>query len=196
MDPDLPEIQALQAGVDSALNELINRHREPLFHFVFRYLRDETAAKDVVQETFVRVYFKAGKFKPKATVKTWIYTIALNLCRDQGRRFSKRSADISLNATRPGNQPPLEIADGAPSPVDLVGQGDRFASLRHAIDQLPHKLKSALVLFSLEGCSQKEAADLLETTPKTIELRVAHAKQKLRELMAEGMAEGKLPHGR
>lgn len=189
MDPDLPEIQALQAGDDSALNELISRHREPLFHFVFRYLRDETAARDVVQETFVRVYFKAGKFKPKATVKTWIYTIALNLCRDQGRRLAKRSSDISLNALRPGDQPPLEIADGAPSPVEQAGQGDRFASLKHAIDRLPHKLKSALVLFSLQGYSQKEAADMLETTPKTIELRVAHAKQKLRAILANEFAQ-------
>ena len=191
MDPDLPEIQALQAGDDSALNELISRHREPLFHFVFRYLHDETAARDVVQETFVRVYFKAGKFKPKATVKTWIYTIALNLCRDQGRRLSKRSTDISLNAPRPGDLPPLEIADTELSPVDRAGQGDRFAVLRGAIDRLPHKLKSALVLFSLQGHSQKEAADVLGTTPKTVELRVAHAKQKLREILASELAEGR-----
>ena len=191
MDPDLPEIQALQAGDDSALNELISRHREPLFHFVFRYLHDETAARDVVQETFVRVYFKAGKFKPKATVKTWIYTIALNLCRDQGRRLSKRSTDISLNASSPGDLPPLEIADTALSPVDRAGQGDRFAALRRAIDRLPHKLKSALVLFSLQGHSQKEAAAVLGTTSKTVELRVAHAKQKLREILASELAEGR-----
>ena len=193
MDPDLPEIQALQAGDDSALNELISRHREPLFHFVFRYLHDETVARDVVQETFVRVYFKAGKFKPKATVKTWIYTIALNLCRDQGRRLSKRSTDISLNAPRPGDLPPLEIADTALSPVERAGQGDRLAALRGAIDRLPHKLKSALVLFSLQGHSQKEAADLLGTTPKTVELRVAHAKQKLREILVNELAEGQPP---
>ena len=195
MDPDLPEIQALQAGDDSALNELISRHRGPLFHFVFRYLRDETAARDVVQETFVRVYFKAGKFQPKATVKTWIYTIALNLCRDQGRRLAKRRTDISLNAPRPGDLPPLELADTAPNPVDQAGQGDRFSALRGAIDRLPHKLKSALVLFSLQGHSQKEAAEVLGTTPKTVELRVAHAKQKLREILASELADGQPLHG-
>ena len=68
MDSDLPLIEVIQAGDDSALNELIHRHREPLFHFAFRYLREETAARDVVQETFVRVYFKAGKFTPKSSV--------------------------------------------------------------------------------------------------------------------------------
>ena len=184
MDPDLPLIQALQSGDDSALNELINRHREPLFHYVFRYLRDETAARDVVQETFVRAYFKAGKFKPQAAVKTWLYTIALNLCRDQGRRVAKRRGDISLNAPSPGDRPPLEIAEGAPGPGETAGQEDRFSVLRSAIDQLPHKLKTSLLLFSFQGHSQKEAAELLGTTPKIVESRVAHAKQKLRKMLA------------
>ena len=183
MDPDLPLIEALRAGDDSALNGLIHRHREPLFHFVLRYLHDDVTARDVVQETFVRVYFKAGKFQPKATVKTWIYSIALNLCRDQGRRLAKRRTDVSLNAPRPGDRPALEIADASPGPDEQAGQGDRFSALKRAIDRLPHKLKTALVLFSLQGLSQREAAGLLGTTPKTSELRVAHAKQKLREIL-------------
>ncbi|MEO6994468.1 MAG: RNA polymerase sigma factor [Lacunisphaera sp.] len=189
MDYDLPLIQALQGGDDSALNELINRHREPLFYFVFRYLRDEAAARDVVQETFVRVYFKAKKFKPQATVKTWVYSIALNLCHDQGRRLAKRRTDISLNAQRLGDQPAMEISDGSPGPAEQAAQGERFSALKRAIDRLPHKLKSALVLFSLEGHSQIEAAELLGTTPKAVELRVAHAKQKLREILASDVGD-------
>ena len=61
--------------------------------------------------------------------------------------------------------------------------GEQFAALQGAISQLPHKLRSALVLFAIEGHSQKEIAEMLNTTPKTVELRVAHAKQKLRELL-------------
>ena len=188
MDSDLPLIQALQAGDDSALNELINRHREPLFYFVFRYLRDETAARDVVQETFVRVYFKAAKFVPKSTVKTWIHTIALNLCRDHARWRGRRGGQISLDApVLYEGASPLEVPDGAATPSMQAEQSDRFGLLQRAIDRLPHKLKSALVLFSLEGRSQQEAAEVLGTTPKTVELRVYHAKAKLRDaLRGEG----------
>jgi RNA polymerase sigma factor CnrH len=183
VDPDLPLIEALQAGDDSALNELINRHREPLFHFVYRYLRDEPVARDVVEETFVRVYFKAKSFAPRSLVKTWIYAIALNLARDQGRKLTKRWREISLNAPGPGDQPPLELADTAAQPDESAGRGDRFAALQRAIDRLPHKLKTALILFALEGRSQQEAAAILGTTPKTIETRVYHAKEKLRQLL-------------
>ena len=183
MDSDLPLIEAIQAGDDSALNELIHRHREPLFHFAFRYLREETAARDVVQETFVRVYFKAGKFTPKSSVKTWIYTIALNLCRDHARRVVKRRGEISLDALVPANSSSVEVPDHAPTPSARAVQADRFASLQRAIDELPQKLKEALVLFSIEERSQKEVAELLETTPKTVELRVYRAKLRLREAL-------------
>src|SRR3989338_605341 len=101
-------MEALQAGDDSALTELIHRHREPLFHFVYRYLRDETVAHEVVQETFVRVYFKVRKFEPRSLAKTWIYAIALNLCRDQSRKLAKRWREVSLNAPGPRETPPLE----------------------------------------------------------------------------------------
>jgi RNA polymerase sigma factor CnrH len=184
VDLDLPLIQALQAGDDSALNELINRHREPLFHFVYRFVRDETVARDVVQETFVRAYFGAAKFKPRAAVKTWLYAIALNLSRDQTRRLMKRGEAVSLN-TGAAAKPAVEVADGAPLASDAAGTQDEFALLQRGIDQLPQHLREALVVFSLEGKSQREAADILGTTPKTVELRVYHAKQKLREWLNE-----------
>jgi RNA polymerase sigma factor CnrH len=188
VDLDLPLIQALQAGDDSALNELINRHREPLFHFVFRFVRDETAARDVVQETFVRAYFGAGKFKPRAAVKTWLYAIALNLSRDHARRLRKRREAVSLDADGAMKRA-AEIADAAPPANDAAGTQDEFALLQRGIDQLPRRLREALVVFSLEGKSQREAADILGTTPKTVELRVYHAKIKLRAWLDQFRAE-------
>ncbi len=176
-------MQALQAGDDSALNELIDRHREPLFRFVYRYLHDETAARDIVQESFVRTYFKAKSFEPRSLVKTWIYAIALNLCRDQARRLGRRPATLSIDARTDQDKPPLEIADPAQRPDEHARERDRFGSLEAGIAQLPHKLRSALVLFAIEGHSQKEIAEMFATTPKTIELRVAHAKAKLRDIL-------------
>jgi RNA polymerase sigma factor (sigma-70 family) len=183
VDPDLPLIQALQAGDDLALNELIERHREPLFRFAFRYLRDETAARDVAQEAFVRLYFKARTFKPKSMVKTWLYTIAANLCRDRLRQLSKRRQDVSFDA-RSDAGPQIELADARPIPSEQGAQADRFKILQQAIDQLPHRLKLPLVLCTLEGKSHKEAAEIIGTTAKAVELRIYHAKAKLRELLA------------
>lgn len=190
MDPDLPLIEALQAGDDSALNELINRHREPLHRFAFRYLRDDATVRDVVQETFVRVYFKAAKFRPRSSVKTWVYTIALNLCRDQGRWLGRHRGNVSMDAPVRDDQPRLEVADDAPVPSAKAAESDRFALLQRGIDRLPQKLKEVLILYSLEERSQQEVAELLGITLKAVETRVYHAKAKLRVLLETEMRAG------
>jgi hypothetical protein len=65
-DSDLALVQALQHGENRALNELMDRHREGLFRFVWRQVRNETDALELTMETFVRAYFNVGKFRPKA----------------------------------------------------------------------------------------------------------------------------------
>ena len=184
MDSDLPLIEALQTGDDSALNELIDRHREPLRRFVYRYLLNEAATDDAVQETFVRVYFKAVKFQPKSSVKTWIYAIALNLCRDQFRRLARHRGDVSMDAPPRQDAPRMEVADRAPPPSTRATDADRFAQLQRAIDALPERLRETLILFSLEERSQHEVAEILGITPKAVETRVYHAKLKLRAALA------------
>ncbi len=192
MDPDLPLIEALQAGDDSALNELINRHREPLHRFVFHNLRDEATAHDVVQETFVRVYFKAAKFRPKFAVKTWIYAIALNLCRDHGRWRGRHRGEVSIDAPARDDGARFEVADSAPAPSAKATESDRFVLLQRGIDQLPQKLKEVLILYSLEERSQQEVAELLGITLKTVETRVYHAKAKLRAVLEREMLSGEV----
>ena len=81
-DSDLALVQALQDGKDGTLNELMDRHREGLFRFVSRHVGNQTDALELTMETFVRAYFNIGKFRPKAKFATWLYQIALNLCRD------------------------------------------------------------------------------------------------------------------
>jgi len=184
VDPDLPLIRALQAGEDSALAELIGRHQTALLHFVYRYLHDETAARDVVHETFVRAYFKAATFEPRAAVKTWLHAIALNLCRDEFRRRGRRWKVIAEGGARGSSAP--EPADPRPPPDEQASRQGRAEALHAAIARLPRTLREALVLFALDGKSQKEAADLLGTSPKTVELRVYHAKAKLRLWLRDG----------
>ena len=84
-DLDLPLVRALQEGDESALNELIRKYQEPLFRFIWRYTGDEETARDLLQETFVRLYFGIRRFKPRAKFATWLYSIAMNLCRDYAR---------------------------------------------------------------------------------------------------------------
>jgi RNA polymerase sigma-70 factor (ECF subfamily) len=138
----------------------------------------------------VRVYFKAGRFLPRSTAKTWFYAIALNLCRDHVRGLARRRSEVSFDAPATETQPRFEAAEPRPGPSEQAVQSDRFGRLQSAIDHLPHKLKSAVILCSIEGMSHKEAAGILGTTPKTIELRIYHAKEKMREFLEKELESG------
>ena len=182
-DPDWPLVRALQGGDENALTELIHKYEQPLFRFICRYIGDEETARDLLQETFVRLYYNAGKFKPRAKFSTWLHTMAANLCRDYSRskRYQNVRATISFEEF---GQDELRVSDTAPRPDDALVNAERLAALQAAIAQLPHKLKQALILFSLEDRSQVECADLLGVSIKTVETRVYRARKALQQKLA------------
>jgi RNA polymerase sigma-70 factor (ECF subfamily) len=174
-DFDLPLVQALQAGDESALNKLIRKYQEPLFWFIWRYAGDEETARDLLQETFVRLYFGIRRFKPHAKFATWLYSIAMNLCRDYARSKQRRQSYVteSLDAADLHH----EVADrGAAADVE---SHERLAALEKAIKELPHDLRTALLLFAVEGRSQQECAELLGVSAKAVETRVYRARKRL-----------------
>lgn len=181
-DPDLELVRALQAGGDWALDELLTRHREPLFRFLFRYTRQETVARDLAQEAFVRAYFNIGSFKPGARFATWLFQIGLNLCRDHARSKHARRAFWHEPLPQAGG---AELAGPGAHPGERAALADNLLRVQRAIDGLPHDLKAALLLTAIEERSQKDAADLLGVTPKTVEMRVYRARKLLGQRLAE-----------
>jgi len=183
VDADLSLIEAIRSGDETALETLMERHQTALYYFVLRYTGNEHTARDIVQEAFVRTYFKAASFRPRSTVKTWLYTIALNLCRDAGRRRSRRPDHVSLEPMGSDGAPGVDVADDVATAGEQAARSEEVEQLQAAIGRLPAKLRIPLVLCLLEQRSQKEAAEILSTTPKTIELRIYRAKKKLARML-------------
>lgn len=178
---------ALQSGQDKALDELMRRYKQPLFYFVTRYTRDEDTSYDIVQETFFRVYNKAESFNPAYKFKTWLYQIALNLCRDYARK-KKLQFFVSLDTWMGGDEEDGSLHDILASDENIESLTEHRQTLKlmeNQIDQLPHKLKTALILFALEGHSQEECARILGITPKTVETRVYRARKTLLQALSK-----------
>ena len=178
---------ALQKGRDKALDELMRRYKRRLFFFVIRYTRDEEVSYDIVQETFFRVYKKAESFNPAYKVKTWLYQIALNLCRDYSRKKKLRSF-VSLDTWLGDDENSgslHEIISGEDNVESLAEHLQALKLLEDQIDKLPHKLKTALILFAVEGNSQEECARILGVSVKTVEMRVYRARKILLHKLSE-----------
>ncbi|MBV9274272.1 MAG: sigma-70 family RNA polymerase sigma factor, partial [Verrucomicrobia bacterium] len=142
-DPDLILVQALKVGQDHALNELMDRHREGLFRFVLRQVHNEADALELATETFVRAYFNIGKFRPAAKFVTWLYHIALNLCRDhlKSRAYQYSSRTVSFDAPSEEDQDPSLLLATERGPDQKTERREELAALEKAINELPEELK-------------------------------------------------------
>src|SRR5438093_13714687 len=94
---DTQDMARLAAGHDTALNDLMERHAEKLFHYLVRSLQDEEDAADLAQETFVKIYQSRARFDARQKFSTWLYAIASNLVRDRFR-WRSRHPQVSPEA--------------------------------------------------------------------------------------------------
>jgi len=92
VDQDLELIVDLQDGDEAGLTAIMERYKDPLFGFIYRHVQNESDAADILEETFVKVCLNCQRFKPTARFRTWLYTIATNLCRDWARRRKRKPA--------------------------------------------------------------------------------------------------------
>ena len=181
-DPDL--VARALRGEDHAFTLLMRRHKEGIYRFVRRYVRDADAAVEVVQETFVAAWRALGRFDERRPFPVWLRAIALNKCRDRGRRqLVRRLAFGDKDAESPEAQ---RQADPAPDGEAVLMAAQRRAAVSAAISRLPAKLKEPLLLTYFDDLSQQEAADLLGISVKAVETRIYRARQRLADELSEG----------
>ena len=94
---DRADMERLAAGQDAALNDLMERHATPVFHFLCRMVGNKDDANDLAQETFVRVFRARASFRPSEKFSTWLFTIAANLARNHFR-WRSRHPNVALEA--------------------------------------------------------------------------------------------------
>ena len=179
---DRADMERLAAGQDAALNDLMERHAAPVFHFLCRMMGNEDDASDLAQETFARVFRARASFRPDEKFSTWLFTIAANLARNHFR-WRSRHPNISLEAEtgEAGQTLGGTLPANDPAPDESALTAERAEAVRLAVGKLPEDLREAIVLCEWEECSVAEAAAILETTPKAVESRLYRARQVLRE---------------
>lgn len=178
---------ALQHGDDQALNLLMNRWQAPLRGFIQRYTQNGPDALDLAQETFVRIYLHRARFRPGAKFSTWLFAIALNLCRNRARWLKRHpTIPIADDPDAPGANPPVSPG---PAPDADALSAERAAAVRAAIAALPPELRAAVVLFEYEHQSHAEIAASAGVTAKAIETRLYRARLLLKKELARFLRE-------
>ncbi len=170
MTDDEVLMQAIQSRDSKAYESAVRQHMKPISHYAYRMLGNSKDIEDIVQETLLRLWTHADSWQPgKAGVSTWLHRIAHNLCIDYLR---KDKSSVSV-------EPPDEL-ESSERPDRLPEQQERSEALRLALNALPERQRSALILSHYQGLSNREVAQIMDISVDALESILARARRGLK----------------
>lgn len=175
-------IAEFQQGRQEAFTMLVERYKDQIVNFCYRYLGDYDEADDVAQETFLRLYHKKDQYKPIAKFSTWLYTIATNLAKTHLRRrkrfafFSFKSEDDDKRNDIPDNRYPAD-AEADRSMKDEM--------IQKALHSISPKYREVVVLCDIQELSYEEISAITGVNIGTVKSRLNRGRAQLKELLKE-----------
>ena len=171
-------VDAFQAGDLSAFDDLVRRWERKIQAAIYRVMGTEDEARDLCQEAFLKAYRALGAFKREARFSSWLYQIALNLCRDRMRRRKGRTM-VSLE-TLETDAPLLRSTEHGPSPLDLVEASALSRAVADAVSELPDEQREVIVLKEYQDLTFLEIAEILDVPLSTVKTRLYRGLGQLR----------------
>ena len=183
-----------QKSDTGALKELLDRHEEKLFHLAMRFVRDETDAREILQDVFVTAWRKLPGFQGRAQIGSWLYRVtanaALMFLRARSRRptfkFSKVLSDELVAEAANSNHD--SGFSGPRRPDEHLALGELQRELQNAVEKLPEGLRQVFLAREIEGHSTLQAARSLGVSEQAIKTRLHRARAVLRQNMGGYLA--------
>jgi len=172
-------VYQIQEGNEAAFAEIVHIYKDRIVNYLFQVTGDYQQAVELSQETFLRVYFKAHKYRPIAPFSSWIYTIASNLAKTElkkKRKFSLVSLDNVQNN--------LEVS----IPSQNSSDSGLIRNLRQALNSISPRYRIPLILKDMEGYSQEEIAQILKRPVGTIKARISRGRNILKKQLEKALS--------
>ena len=180
-DEDL--IFMVQEGNRKAFDELVSRYKGRLFSFILRMVKDPTLAEELTQETLIRVYVHAAKYREIAKFSTWVFTIATNLVRNKMRQRSRRPWMISLNPAPEDDEMPVDPPDKVADPSEGVHREELAGIIAEATRRIPEKYRIPFLLREVDQLSYEEIQQVTGLKLGTVRSRINRARNRFRQLI-------------
>lgn len=164
-------------GDVDAFNRIVDTYQRPMYNLALRMLGDASAAEDATQEGFISAFRNMGRFKG-GSLKSWLFTITANRCRDMLRARSVRPAE-SLDSEDAALDPPSRDE----SPEDYALRREMGRSIQQALAALPHDQRLAVVLIDVQGLAYEEAAEVTGVNVGTVKSRLSRGRARVRDFL-------------
>jgi RNA polymerase sigma-70 factor, ECF subfamily len=183
-------VAAFQHGDASAFDELVGRWDRKIHGAIYRVVGPDEDARDLCQEAFLKAYRGLGSFKREARFSSWLYQIALNVCRDRLRR-RRGKIPVSLDEVEDGRDGALTTP--APSPLELVEARDLRHLVEHAMATLSAEEREVVILKEYQELTFPEIAEALEVPLSTVKTRLYRGLSQLRHQLERRGIRGAVP---
>ncbi len=178
--------RAKQAEDQKAYAELMIRYRKPVYHMIYRMVRNEADAEDLTVEAFAKAFKNLAKFNPDYTFSTWLFRIATNNCIDFIRKKRLETTSISNAYTdKDGDSVSIDIRDGGLNPAEHTMRNEKIEIMRIIVTKLPAKYQSLVKLRYFEELSYEEIAKELDAPLGTVKAQLHRARELLHELVKD-----------
>jgi RNA polymerase sigma-70 factor (ECF subfamily) len=176
-DPEL--IRRCQAGEVAAFEPLVEKYRQRVWRLAYQILRDREEAWDVAQEAFVRAFQSLSSFRGQSAFYTWLFRITVNVATDRHRARGARTRAFGPEAVTE-EEWERTASDSEASPEQLALEAERRRQIEDALNALPVKARTIIMLSDIEGLSYREIAEVLNCPIGTVMSRLHNARKRLR----------------
>jgi RNA polymerase sigma-70 factor (ECF subfamily) len=176
-------IREVQKGDELAFGKIVSAYKDRIVNFLYQFTGDYQKAVELSQETFLRVYFKANKYKPVAPLSSWIYAIASNLAKTEMKK-ARKFPTVSLDEIAAQDMRRNASSEDPPDPGLLN-------NLREALNALHPRYRIPVVLKDMEGFSQEEIAQIMKKPVGTIKARISRGRNFLKKRLEKALAREK-----
>ena len=187
-------VERLQRHDERAFNELVEVYSPRVYRLVARMLGRREDAEDMAQEVFVQVFKGIGHFRGDSKLGTWIYRVAINLCKNRSKYLSRRHDDKQDALDAVADHQPLHQAKGVTSgqinrPDQMVEGMQIEAIMRRCIAELDADFREALILRDVENLSYEEIIEITGVAEGTVKSRIHRARALLKQRVSEALGE-------
>ena len=166
-----------------AFEILVQRYKNPLTNFVYRFLGDYEACADVVQETMIKFYRNKDSYKSIAKFSTWIYTIAGNLAKTEYQKRRRRQI-FSINSYGEEKEN-YEIPDERYRPDVITDSGIKDKIIQNALLKISAAYREAVILRDIQELSYEEIAEIMRIEVGTVKSRINRGRAQLQKLLKD-----------
>jgi RNA polymerase sigma-70 factor (ECF subfamily) len=183
-------------GDDDSFRVLLDKHRNPLVHFLYRMVQEQAVSEELAQEVFLRIYKSRLSYEPTARFTTWMFRIAthlaLNWLRDEKNERAQERLDATGKDDRGGDYPAREVADRQPSVEQHMVYRARLQEVRDAIAKLPEKQRAAVLMHKYREMEYAQIAGVLGISESAVKSLLFRAYETLRARLAHMVTGGSL----